>query len=83
MYLWPYTAISRKIVGKSSRDNPESYFGWFWVHCSSEELACVASVSARVRSNFRAITRLETLATQATKEFQRMARKDRTNVCKS
>ena len=28
-------------------------------------VACVASVSARVRSNFRAITRLETLATQA------------------
>ena len=27
-------------------------------------VACVASVSARVRRNFRAITRLETLATQ-------------------
>ena len=28
-------------------------------------VACVASVSAQVRRNFRAITRLETLATQA------------------
>ena len=23
------TAISRKVVGKSSRDNPERYNGWF------------------------------------------------------
>ena len=29
MYLWPYTAISRKVVGKSSRDNPERYLGGF------------------------------------------------------
>ena len=45
---------------------------------ASRKLACVASVSARVRreklrrepsrSNFRAITRLETLATQATRK---------------
>ena len=24
-----YTAISRKVVGKSARDNPERYCGWF------------------------------------------------------
>ena len=24
-----YTAISRKVVGKSARDNPERCFGWF------------------------------------------------------
>ena len=30
-----YTAISRKVVGKSARDNPERYCGWFWVHYSS------------------------------------------------
>ena len=32
---WPlghaasYTAVSRKVVGKSARDNPERYCGWF------------------------------------------------------
>ena len=30
-----FTAISRKVVEKSVRDNPERYCGWFWVHCSS------------------------------------------------
>ena len=24
-----YTTISRKVVGKSARDNPERYCGWF------------------------------------------------------
>ena len=24
-----YTAISRKVVGKSARDNPERHYGWF------------------------------------------------------
>ena len=36
-YLWLdrdrgwdlYTAISRKVVGKSARDNPERHCGWF------------------------------------------------------
>ena len=31
-----FTAISRKVVGKSARDNPERYCGWFWVHHSSK-----------------------------------------------
>ena len=30
-----YTAISRKVVGKSARDHPERYLGWFCVHSSS------------------------------------------------
>ena len=33
----PYTAISRKVVGKSARDNPERHCGWFWVLCSSKK----------------------------------------------
>ena len=33
----PYTAISRKVVGKSALDNPERHCGWFWIHCSSEK----------------------------------------------
>ena len=32
-----YTSISRKVVGKSARDNPERYCGWFWVRCSSKK----------------------------------------------
>ena len=31
------TAISRMLVGKSARDNPERYCGWFWVLCSSRK----------------------------------------------
>ena len=32
-----YTAVSRKVVGKSARDNPERYCGWFLIHCSSKK----------------------------------------------
>ena len=32
-----YTAISRKVVGKSARDNHERYCGQFRVHCSSKK----------------------------------------------
>ena len=37
-----YTAISRKVVGKSARDNPERYCGWFWVHCFSKKFERMA-----------------------------------------
>ena len=37
-----YTAISRKFVGKSARDNPERYCGWFWVQCSSKKFERMA-----------------------------------------
>ena len=37
-YLYgPYTAISRKVVRKSPRNNHERYCGWFWIHCSSKK----------------------------------------------
>ena len=38
-----YTAISRKVVGKSARDNPERHCGWFWIHCSSEKFERIGS----------------------------------------
>ena len=31
------TAISKKVEGKSARDNPERYCGWFKVNCSSNK----------------------------------------------
>ena len=34
-----YTAISRKVVAKSARDNPERYCGWFLVHCFFKEIS--------------------------------------------
>ena len=40
--LQKYTAISRKVVGKSARDNPERCFGWSWVHCFSKKFQRMA-----------------------------------------
>ena len=37
-----YTAMSRKVFGKSARDNPVSYCGWFLVHCSSKKFERMA-----------------------------------------
>ena len=37
-----YTAISRQVDGKSARDNPERYCGWFWVRCSSKKFERIA-----------------------------------------
>ena len=37
-----YTAISRKVVGKIARDNPERYCGWFLVHCFSKKFQRMA-----------------------------------------
>ena len=37
-----YTAISKKVVGKSARDNLERYCGWFWVHCFSKKFERMA-----------------------------------------
>ena len=37
-----YTAILRKVVGKSAHDNPERYCGWFLVHCSSKKFERMA-----------------------------------------
>ena len=33
-----HRAIWRKVVGKSPRDDPEGYSGWFRLHCSSKKL---------------------------------------------
>ena len=41
-----YIAISRKVVGKSARDNPERHCGWFWVHCSSEKFKRIGTKMA-------------------------------------
>ena len=37
-----YTAVSRKVVGKSARDNPERHCGWFLVHCFSKKFQRMA-----------------------------------------
>ena len=37
-----YTAISRKVVEKSARDNAERYCGWFLVHCFSKKFQTMA-----------------------------------------
>ena len=37
-----YTAVWKKVVGKSARDNPDRYCGWFWVHCSSKKFERMA-----------------------------------------
>ena len=44
----PYTAISRKVVRKSARDNPERYYGWFWIHCSSKKFERMAQKATDV-----------------------------------
>ena len=38
----PYTAVSRKVVEKSARDNLERYCGWFLVHCFSKKFQRIA-----------------------------------------
>ena len=38
-----YTAISRKVVGKSARDNPERHCGWFWVLFFSKKFERIGS----------------------------------------
>ena len=37
-----YTAISRKVVGKSARDNPERHCRWFLLHCFSRKFERMA-----------------------------------------
>ena len=40
--VYSYFEKSKKVVGKSARDNPERYWGWFWVHCSSKKFEGMA-----------------------------------------
>ena len=42
------TAISRKVVGKSARDNPKRYCGWFRVHCFSKKFQRMAREAMNV-----------------------------------
>ena len=43
-----YIAISRKVVGKSVRDNPERCCGWLWVHSSSKKFKRMAREAIEV-----------------------------------
>ena len=43
-----YTAVSRKVVGKSARDNLERYCGWFLVHCFSKKFQRMSREAARM-----------------------------------
>ena len=40
-HIWD-TAVLRKVVGKSARDNPERYCGRFLVHCFSNKFQRMA-----------------------------------------
>ena len=46
------TAISRKIVEKSARDNSERYCGWFGVHCFSKKFECLRVLKESNKSKF-------------------------------
>ena len=46
----PYTAVSRKVVGKSTRDNPERYCGWFCLPCSPKKFERMAREATDVCS---------------------------------
>ena len=41
-FSFVYTAILRQVVGKSARENPERYCGWFLFRCSSKEFERMA-----------------------------------------
>ena len=40
--IMAHIVISRKVVGKSTRDNPKRYCGWFWVHSFSKKFQRMA-----------------------------------------
>ena len=43
-----YTASSRKVVGKSARDHPERYCGWFSVPCFQNKFQRMAREATEV-----------------------------------
>ena len=45
-----YTAVSRKVVGKSARDNPERYCGWFCLPCSPKKFERMAGEATDICS---------------------------------
>ena len=42
MSCLPCTAVWRKVVGKSARDNPQRYCGWFCLPCSPKKFERMA-----------------------------------------
>ena len=63
-----YTAISRKVVGKSAHDSTERYCGWLWGHCSSEKFErmvheatdiCLRVLKESNKSRFNSFSRYE------------------------
>ena len=51
VYLkYVYTAVSTKVVGKSARDNPERYCGWFCLPCSPKKIERMAPEAMDIRS---------------------------------
>ena len=62
------TAISRKVVGKSARDNHGRYCGWLWGHCSSKKFErmvreatdiCLRVLKESNKSRFDSFSRYE------------------------
>ena len=45
-----YTAVSKKVVGKSARDNPERYYGWFCLPCSPKKFERMAREATDISS---------------------------------
>ena len=43
-----YTVVSRKVVGKSARDNPERYCGWFCLPCSPKKFERMAREATNI-----------------------------------
>ena len=43
-----YADISRKVVGKSACDNPEKYYEWFQVHCTSKKFERMTQVATDI-----------------------------------
>ena len=61
-----YTAILRKVLGKSARGNPQRYCGWLWGHCSSKKFErmvregtdiCLRILKERNKSRFDSFSR--------------------------
>ena len=65
----PHTAISRKVVGKSARDNPETYSQCSWRDSCARGtfLTCIPSLLVALPPNQHSTPTLMPPATQATK----------------
>jgi len=59
-----YTAVSRKVVGKSARDNPERYCGWFLVHCLANGKRGHGRMFARAKGKQQKYSRFDLTASR-------------------